>query len=213
MRTFLWGMLGLAAGCECGGPFVQVDCIAPGMRFELVDAAGAPVQASAIRTLQDTVLVESLPCTPLGTDCQRGFVPVLEVGTYRVEADVGGETFVHEEIVRAEDLGAGECCGGFYGDATLVVADPGPQTCDTLDIATCALAPTCTVLSAWVVVEDCVDYSAQVDQGCGSADVGCGEALTFARPPEGACRVFPTTCIPAGFVPCDGPIPGECPPS
>ena len=211
MRRIMGSILGLLSGCACGGPFVQVDCAAPGLEFEIVDAAGLPVQASAILTFQDTVRVESLPCTPLGTDCQRGRVAVFDAGTYRVEADVGGETFVHEEIVRAEDLDVGECCGGFFGYAVLVVTDAGPRDCADLDVESCAAAPTCAVLSAWPVVDACVDYDARVDQGCGPAEASCDLALTYARAAEGACVVFPNSCIPEGFVPCDAPIPAECP--
>lgn len=202
-------VLGLLGGCTCGPPWVAVDCLATGLTVALVDADGAPVQADAIRAFQDSRLVDTSACTPLGDDCQSALVPVTAAGAYRVEADVGGETFAVEVIVQAADLDADGCCAGFREQRELVVTG-AIETCAALDVETCARAPSCAVLAGWAVQGDCVDYDDAHAYGCGDADVGCDTVLTLARPPEGDCVVFPDSCIPAGFLVCEGPIPEEC---
>lgn len=108
----------LLAGCPCG-PFVQVDCAAPGIDWEVVDADGAAAQPDAVRTYHDGALIEALTCTAGGADCTAGLLPVDEVGVWTIEVDAGGATEDYEVIVDVDDLDPGGCCSGFYQDATI----------------------------------------------------------------------------------------------
>jgi hypothetical protein len=111
----------LLAGCPCG-PFVQVDCALPGIQWEVVDGVGAAAQPDALRTYHDGALIEAIACTPGGADCTAGILPVDDVGTWTIEADLGDDTTTHEVTLDADDLDPGGCCSGYYADATLVIA-------------------------------------------------------------------------------------------
>jgi|JI6StandDraft_1071083.scaffolds.fasta_scaffold396735_1 hypothetical protein len=110
----------LLAGCPCG-PFVQVDCAAPGIDWEVVDGDGAAAQPDAVRTFHDGALIEALTCTDGGTDCTAGQLPVDDVGTWTIEVDAGGATETFEVTLDAADLDPGGCCSGFYQAATIEI--------------------------------------------------------------------------------------------
>jgi hypothetical protein len=209
-RPLLLASAALTTACECGGPFVAVDCALPGLHFQVLDADGTTVRADAIRTYQDGELVEERVCTPLDDECTGGVLPITEPGDYRVEVDVAGVTYAHDEPVDAiPDDG---CCGGYYADADLVVVPgPDPDSCDDLDEDACAAEPACYALVGFPLsdAEDCVEADAPTFAVCDTPR-DCDAALSLARPTEdGDCLMF-SSCTPPGWLACDGPVPGEC---
>ena len=49
------------------------------------------------------------------------------------------------------------------------------------------------------------------DTNCLSMDTGCGDAITYAHPPDSEeCWMFTDTCIPADWISCDYPEEPEC---
>jgi hypothetical protein len=89
--------------------------------------------------------------------------------------------------------------------------------CATLDEAACEASASCRPIRGAPAEEVCIeDFSAwnSVYAGCMAADAGCGDAETCAQVPDSGRRmVFPSTCVPSGWVgcntqPCD--VAGAC---
>lgn len=83
-------------------------------------------------------------------------------------------------------------------------------SCDALSVEACASRSDCTVIDGGeITIPDtggaCYDVGSATDLGCMSADVGCGEAITFATDPSGheSCYRFSNTCVPEGWVSCE----------
>ena len=88
--------------------------------------------------------------------------------------------------------------------------DVAPESCDDTDGCTSLGArPTVETETGW-----CVDYTAdKVLLGCMSADYGCGAAetpATTADAPDSCLWVFPSTCLPEGYIACPKSSLPEC---
>lgn len=93
-------------------------------------------------------------------------------------------------------------------------APPPAGSCEALDGAACGARPDCAVIQAQPHVAESGCAGPATAVGCMSADAACGDAITFARAPDGAAYWFMDTCIPAGWV--SEPYPtdtGDLPPS
>lgn len=89
--------------------------------------------------------------------------------------------------------------------------------CADMDVDTCATTDRCATIDAREIqTQDgvqCVDFALpSVPRGCGTAELECGQAITYAAPPEDpeACWWFSSTCLPSGWVTCGGMDVGEC---
>lgn len=75
----------------------------------------------------------------------------------------------------------------------------GCLNCETLSEADCQLDPGC-----WPRRAERLDGARGCTElryaGCYRNDLGCGAALTTGRSADGACWMFPDTCLPASFV-------------
>ena len=90
--------------------------------------------------------------------------------------------------------------------------DADPEPCGTLSVEACETRKDCWTLAAWPVQDDgsggyCIDYEVREDVGCEQKDIGCGDAPTWAAPPEDPsdCYMFGSTCQPDGWVACKDP--------
>jgi hypothetical protein len=140
--------------------------------------------------------------------------------------EYGEEIYAVGDSFSAMD-GCNSCsCDAEDGEAmvtcTLMACDTGdipePDTdCVSLSIDECEAADQCTVIMASQVIvddeEECFLWANSIDNvGCMDADMGCGEAITYAESPEtpGECYGFTNTCIPDGWSECSlGSFP-EC---
>lgn len=95
--------------------------------------------------------------------------------------------------------------------------DGSTAPCEAVDPADCAATAGCAPISGRAVSDDgaggaCVDYAVEsVPLGCMSADLGCGSAITNAEDADGDLYVFPSTCLPEGFVEVSVATPPDCP--
>lgn len=105
----------------------------------------------------------------------------------------------------------GTADGGADGGAELACEDVAPASCDGTE--------GCSTLMAWPVMETsdgwCADFGAErVPLGCMDDDIGCGAAetpATTADAPDTCLWLFPSTCLPAGYVACPATALDACP--
>ncbi len=95
------------------------------------------------------------------------------------------------------------------------VPDPAwGDPCHALDEAACGESADCRPILGAPAAELCIDDFANwmsIFAGCLRADLGCGAAETCAiRPGDGRRLIFPDTCTPFGWAPCDPCALGEC---
>ena len=109
-----------------------------------------------------------------------------------------------------------------HTDADAGADDTGtPVECADLDPTTCTAEPECVPISGMGLSSDgaggtCLDLeSGDTVSACISSDLGCGEAITFARPPGTSsdldCMMFTTTCTPDDWIDCGYLDDSECP--
>lgn len=97
------------------------------------------------------------------------------------------------------------------------VIDPG---CDTLLPSQCRLESACAVLDGWPVLDEgfgpCVDFNGErVGVGCAYGGLECLDVETYGAPSEeigagATCYLFPNSCLPPDWVPCEGSPYDEC---
>jgi len=92
-----------------------------------------------------------------------------------------------------------------------------PMGCVDMSISDCEAAESCSVIHASSVAlnegEECFAWANSVDSvGCMDADLGCGQAFTYAASPEdpSGCFGFTNTCIPQGWGDCSQGTYPEC---
>lgn len=201
----------LLGGCPCGGPFVAVDCIEPGVSWRVVDDQDTLVQPDEVRLYVDDVLTETLSCTPLGSECQFVFQRSQGSATYRAEADLDGVTYTASVTIDA-DAERSQCCGGFYEQGDVVLpASERPDVCASLDADDCAREPTCDAVFGFPVAEGpCVDWGSPTAVACQTPRAD-DRTPSLAAPPDDpdACLAF-DDAPPVGWLPCDDLIPAAC---
>lgn len=87
--------------------------------------------------------------------------------------------------------------------------------CATLSVEICHTRDDCTARSANPMTFDepnqCWELEPSQEVSCLSNDMGCGDAITYASPPDSeACWWFSDTCIPEGWTECSYPDEPEC---
>lgn len=125
-----------------------------------------------------------------------------------------------EDTSTASDGGAADG-GASDGGATDGGAADGGTTdeCVELPPTACEADEGCRALEAWLVRAEgegwCVDFSKdRVALGCIAADAGCGDAetpATTADKPDQCLWLFPSTCLPPGYLSCPESSLPECP--
>lgn len=81
--------------------------------------------------------------------------------------------------------------------------DKGPTpSCSELGQDACTAEASCAAIMGAPAEEYCVDNFdnwMSIFAGCMDGDMGCGEAETCAKGPDGTALAFPNTCLPAGW--------------
>ena len=209
----------LAAGCECGAPWMMADCAEPGVSLQILDQFGNAAMPDTVVMYRDRSILEDYDCSV--DNCSYLFLSIYEPGVYEIEVTLGDEVQTHQTVI--DTIAEGQCCGGGPREnATLsfTVAETSPLTdCELLAPDECALDTTCGVISGWTPTVDsagneCIDYTNdRVNVGCHDADMACPAVMSYAHAPDSdVCVVF-GGCIPHNWVNCDaGPPLDDCTP-
>lgn len=92
-----------------------------------------------------------------------------------------------------------------WGLLTLTTACAGATVCADLSVDDCAMADECAVLRARQLGDDgsgnpCVDPAAEFEELACMDDMSCASAEEIAEDEMGQQWIFPSTCLPNGFV-------------
>ena len=94
-------------------------------------------------------------------------------------------------------------CGEKEQDSTSIDTGSEPIDCSTLSANECSETNDCVGINAnQLEVDDvntCYEIGEQSMVGCMSANMGCGDAITFATDSGGTPYWFSSTCIPEGW--------------
>ncbi|MDX2022618.1 MAG: hypothetical protein SF187_20440 [Deltaproteobacteria bacterium] len=145
------------------------------------DAAGKPVSASALKHRASCVAEFMGQRGIAGVTVAPDNTAVFATTTFRRVAPALEFTVVRDFTANCNGAGACASCAAIAASACK--ADAFCQS-----ITASPVEPTLQCLQAPAVV------------GCQAAGVGCDGSLTWATSPAGACHLFPSTCLPAGWV-------------
>lgn len=179
-----------ALTCEFGGETYQV-----GDTFPSTDGCNT----CSCDELDGETMV---PCTEMA--CDTGLEPEEDTGaedTGETSSDTSTDTDTSTNTDTAsEDTDTNEA-----------------TDCATLSVDECSTVASCFTITGTPVEyddrEECYNWTNTVaNVGCMDADMGCGAAFTYASDPVNPeqCYGFSNTCIPEGWVSCDGANSVEC---
>jgi len=131
------------------------------------------------------------------TSLENGGADSLTGGSGGAAVSAGGSSsgasFGGDGTAAAAATGGNTALGGTGGAA------PDSTACSAIAVANCAATMNCQVLSGQQISVDPACVLSSTGVACGTA-LGCTSTATRATDPQGHDWVFPSTCLPAGWV-------------
>ena len=136
------------------------------------------------------------PCGAQGGEIASGGEPA----SAGASANAGGASALGGAPAQGgnDGTGAAAATGGAAGSSGSAGA-PDSTACSALSVTSCANDTLCQVLSAQRVSVGAGCVTASEPAACGT-ELGCEMTPSRATDPSGQDWVFPTTCVPAGWV-------------
>ncbi len=230
VRTRGWVSATDASGGRIGGrpapsprwlraqPFVAMPAGAFGRLRR--DGGGAKLNDMRVRYLQKACLVLGVVSLTSGCSGDDGGTGGSTTGTTGTSGSSTGTGTTRGSTTTGTTTGStgpstgttGATDTGTTGTADTGTAGSGSTTggvdCTVLDVEACATEPACAVIHGRPYEElgDPWCLGAEVPLGCHPADEVCAEVETTAcEGGNGAPYLFPNSCIPTGWSPCDAP--------